>query len=480
MTNAERQTHVIRILGTNKAGEILPDIWADVERIDRMEIRTQVIQVGGVVQYQTIKLKLRWLDDPDGPNYDEKGDKNREHKIVKVCDPSLPQDKLDDPDEWIPIRSIVRMEIKFGGGNIIKHFKENNPNIDYDGRVVENRRITHWDTTIDEAAQAAFDADPTRKVYVERDGNRGYQRIEGTEDEDQYVEHQIVKKLNRQDSQQLLSTGNDQRRVLHLRNQYQIDESHPAKLEELGTGEINPPYRLDPFQNIINVQFQFKVYVIIVAQNGEYAVANPDMKSVKVIETRSNPSVVSLLGKPVTATLIECPVNAGEDFASLETTWTAVGGFPEEISAYVCPKTKEIQENWFDWYVASVNDEDNLSSHPFLLRLGKIPMGVPTTIKFKIRYEPHLLDENADNNKMVQMYPTTGTHDWAGVGLTNHTKGWVWRAYRTDKHGTEKLFKAPPEWKTDSIILFGTSVIAPGLLFGKDPPLIAADIPQTP
>src|SRR4029077_5069909 len=104
MTNAERKTHVIRILGTNKAGDVLPDIWADVERIDKMEIMTQVIQGHGGAgnQYQKVTVKLRWLDDPGRPDYDPDGDKNREHKIVKVCDPS--QTNLDNPDEWIPIR----------------------------------------------------------------------------------------------------------------------------------------------------------------------------------------------------------------------------------------------------------------------------------------------------------------------------------------------------------------------------------------
>ena len=40
---------------------------------------------------------------------------------------------------------------------------------------------------------------------------------------------------------------------LGLKNQYLIDESDPAQFDQVGPNNINPPYRLDPFQNIINV-----------------------------------------------------------------------------------------------------------------------------------------------------------------------------------------------------------------------------------
>ncbi len=44
-------------------------------------------------------------------------------------------------------------------------------------------------------------------------------------------------------------------RQTKLLNDYLIDESDPAKGEVIGVSGINPPYQLDPFQNIVNCQF---------------------------------------------------------------------------------------------------------------------------------------------------------------------------------------------------------------------------------
>ena len=46
MTNApdSRQTHVVRIVGTNKDGDVLQDIWADVERIDFAKSASQTAE----------------------------------------------------------------------------------------------------------------------------------------------------------------------------------------------------------------------------------------------------------------------------------------------------------------------------------------------------------------------------------------------------------------------------------------------------
>lgn len=252
MTNAPigRRTHVIRILGTNKAGEILQDIWADVERIDKFLITSQA--PGETVRghnWQEVTIKLRWMDDPDDPdNYAEDGNPNREHEIIKVCDPS--EEDLSDPEEWIPVPAIKRFKLsKINGMTTQKRFLGRALN---DFPVVEARRICHYDTNIDGAAQAAFNDDPERKVYVVK--GYEYTRDDDTKDEDQYVEHEIVTHIRKQDSHNLGSNGNDQERFLRLKSQYLIDESDDAQFDETGENGRNPPYRLDPFQNIINVK----------------------------------------------------------------------------------------------------------------------------------------------------------------------------------------------------------------------------------
>jgi hypothetical protein len=251
VTNAPigRRTHVIRILGTNRDGEILQDVWADVERIDKFLISSQAPGEKKGHNWQEVTIKFRWMDDPDDPdNYEEDGNPNREYEIIKVCDPT--EEDLSDPEVWVPVPAIKRFKLsKINGMTTQKRFLGK---VLDDVNVTEARRINHYDTNIDADAQAAFDADPTRKVYVVK-GSK-YTRDDDTKDEDQYVEHEIVTRINKQDSHNLESNGNDQERFLRLKNQYLIDESDEAQFNEVGEENRNPPYRLDPFQNIVNVQ----------------------------------------------------------------------------------------------------------------------------------------------------------------------------------------------------------------------------------
>jgi hypothetical protein len=245
MTNAPptRKTHVIRILGTNKNGDVLSDIWADVERID--EART-VYQTADV-NWQGSVRRLKWQDDPDSDSFAPDGPRSRKTRIVKVCSPDEPNQ--DDPSEWIPIPVIDRMRSSISDQNDVRSFVNGEGG---HARAVEARRILHYDTSIDDDAQAAFDADPTRKVYVVS-GDR-YSRKDDTKDDSQWIEHEIVTYLkNRTTGQSKTGVGDDQSKQTKLLNQYLIDESEPAKLEIVGTNGINPPWRLDPYQNIVNI-----------------------------------------------------------------------------------------------------------------------------------------------------------------------------------------------------------------------------------
>src|SRR4051812_854538 len=109
MTNAppSRKTHVTRILGTNKKKEILPNIWADVERIDESTSRDKKDGVR-----QKLKRKFKWRDDPAVPETyldpdieaDIQDQLKRKTVLVKICSPD--EKDLNDPEEWIPIRAI--------------------------------------------------------------------------------------------------------------------------------------------------------------------------------------------------------------------------------------------------------------------------------------------------------------------------------------------------------------------------------------
>jgi len=253
MTNAPetRKTHVIRILGTNKNGDVLRDIWADVERMDE---ETSVTQ-GEVSSYQGVVTRLRWMDDPDDDDFDPDGNPSRKMRIVKVCSPDEPDQS--DPEEWIPIPVIEKMRLVSGDQGIVHNFVNDAAT---SARIVEARRILHYDTNIDDKAQAAFDADPTRKVFVVS-GDQ-YTRKEDTKVAGQYLEHEIITHTkSRASGVTKTGQGDDQGRQTKLLNQYLIDESEPAKLEAVGDNGFNPPWRLDPYQNIVNVQWGGAVQV---------------------------------------------------------------------------------------------------------------------------------------------------------------------------------------------------------------------------
>ena len=125
MTNApeDRKTHVVRLTGTNRNGDVLNDIWVDVERIDQFEITTQTSlpEFNIENQWQEVQINLLWRDDPNGNNYSPEDDlssddedNGRVHEIRKICDPQNTAD-LADPDEWVPVKSIVSINMNQQG-----------------------------------------------------------------------------------------------------------------------------------------------------------------------------------------------------------------------------------------------------------------------------------------------------------------------------------------------------------------------------
>lgn len=255
MTNAPttRKTHVIRICGTNKNGDVLQDMWADVERIDVGKSTTQTRRGG----WQGHQRRHRWHDDPNADDYLPDGNPARKTRIVKVCDPS---DNVDDPSEWIPIPVIKSMKAIGYDGSINTGTQSSyHTGVDGDAapttRVVEARKISHYDTSIDGDAQAAFDADPTLRVFVVP--GEAYQKIDGTKDDSQFVDHEVVKYIkHRYNPTDFKSGGVNTGLQTKMLNQYLIDESDPADGEVIGSDGVNPPYRLDPWQNIVNVQLK--------------------------------------------------------------------------------------------------------------------------------------------------------------------------------------------------------------------------------
>ncbi|MCP1841294.1 hypothetical protein ACVIHI_005785 [Bradyrhizobium sp. USDA 4524] len=242
-----RKMHITRIFGVNKKGERLEDLWVDVERIDIAKSKTQM----STGHSQGLQRKFRWCDDPNSDDYDPDGTPSRSTEILKVCDPET-QDP-DDPDEWVPVRIIkgMRARVETGtednGGTAQDRFLASVDSELTTARTVEVRKIIHYDTNIDDAAEAAFKAGQDAFVFPREE----YQRDDSTKDKSQYIEQEVILSLKQR------GYRNDvmgQKRQTRLLNQYLIDGSETPERKVTGGSGYNPPYRLDPYQNIINVQ----------------------------------------------------------------------------------------------------------------------------------------------------------------------------------------------------------------------------------
>jgi hypothetical protein len=79
--------------------------------------------------------------------------------------------------------------------------------------------------------------------------------MKGEPDKGDYVEHEVAKKFGSQATHHWLETsGDDLRTTFLLKNDFLIDASDAAVLDKVGPDNHNPPWRLSPFQNIINCQ----------------------------------------------------------------------------------------------------------------------------------------------------------------------------------------------------------------------------------
>ncbi len=250
------------------------------------------------------------------------------------------------------------------------------------------------------------------------------------------------------------------------------------------------PFKEDFRTRIINVGWGSKVYVVISGADGAFAQALK--KGVNVLDQQSTPFGGSTAF--LTGTLLECPANAGADFALLSTITTGGSGgqgggtgstFP---TIFVYPRTAEVRALWWaytrDFFGQGNAEAGIFESAPYLWIAGSKTFS-PVTVKFKIEKVPHLIGvpPDAPFNTIVRAYPTTGVSN--GPGGNNEPAsctGYGIVGYRTEKAGTGvKYFGAShqPLWATDPVIVDDGVVEGLGLLFGRSPPLIASDIPES-
>jgi hypothetical protein len=246
-----RASHTIRIFGTNKDKEVLQDIWLDIERIDVFRITTQ--SPSG--QFQGVVRRLYWLDDPDDPAYREDGNPARSEGTLKICAPD--EEDQEDPKEWVPVRTIIEMAWnESGDANQWKARRGNRTDAENMARTVEARRCFHRDTIIDDDVEAATDANPDLKAYVVASDRYDFTDVndETKQDKTDYVEVQYVSFTLDQSSRK---EDEDKHQGLQfsLKNSHYLDFSDPAEGPVNPDHGFDPPWALDPFQAIVNVQW---------------------------------------------------------------------------------------------------------------------------------------------------------------------------------------------------------------------------------
>lgn len=230
----ERKAHVIRIKGREKGSDDeLEDVWVDVRRVDEITIDDR-----GDGQVKVISLA--WDDGyVDGATPDEE----RKTTELKLTDPENPPDDPDDPDIWIPLKVIDQATVTDSDQKIILVFNNEVMDGQDTTRKVTARRVTFAETNVDPLD------DPVNAEEYERD--------ESTKDEDQYLDVEVISEYRYDDADQVVVTEFD------TENDELINS-----FEETPGDRPQPPVRLDPFQDVVNVQWQVPLQVVFSWQSG--------------------------------------------------------------------------------------------------------------------------------------------------------------------------------------------------------------------
>jgi hypothetical protein len=238
-----RKSHVTRILGKSKnpdGGDPIdePDVYLDIERME-----TVVATQGQGPGWQQTIHGLKWFDDPN----DEQGGKGnpaRDTTILKICPPD---DNPDDPALWVPVPVTDKWWAREGDQGKRYLHQNTDENV---ARSITVLRITHKDTNQDDNHDfTGEDRNPPQGGVIASDQ---YERLDGTEDKDDYVEQEFITDYQTRTGGDHFGMGNDQTLKFRLDNDF-LKEAFDAT--DTSSPPINPPWRLDPFQNIVNVQF---------------------------------------------------------------------------------------------------------------------------------------------------------------------------------------------------------------------------------
>lgn len=244
----ERKTHIFRVIGKTEEGDD-PDSWLDLERFDEIEIKE-----GSGQDFQRTRVKLEWYSDSSG----QEPNPARKTKTLKVIPPE--EDK-ENPSLWfeVEINSLIAV---MDDDQLIKiRFDNSEENT---ARKIKVRRVPHYDTpAIDEAY-------PDGGIIPRAE----YEKDRDTKDAQQYLDVEFIRRWNFTGYKESAIAGATERKFDH-HQRWRIDYNNDALIAQFdepetayGEGEINPPWRLDPLQNIINVQYETPPALLISLSSG--------------------------------------------------------------------------------------------------------------------------------------------------------------------------------------------------------------------
>lgn len=442
---AERKAHVVRLKGRQRGSSTpLDDVFIDMRRSDEIVL---IDRGNGQKRSQLIKWDDGFGDPPNDPD--------RRQTIIKVTDPQSPPDDPNDPDIYVPVPVVDQLSVYDADQKIILSFRNKRDEDRPTTRQIRVTRVTHAET----------DGDLGNPVDAS-----SYRRQSDTEDKGQYVDAEVIENFSYQDA--------DQRH----NDAHAVDDDELLQLFSAPSGEKKAPIRLDPFQNIVNVSWSPKIYVVVIT-NTSGASAVPLVDRVKLLDSDS--FIPDGSETSVTGVLLEASANAGDDVIGLNISVAPDpdAGISPFYEVFLLPHTQTIRDSWFSTYVEGRFETGAFSQDGSTYLWWLTTFLAFGAVKLSMKYAPHLRPPVPDGsrNNIAQLWPSmesTAMATSSGHGGDPNTvtvSGYSIESYRTDAKGTGRVYNGRVgEWIASVI---GSSTLSGdfdmGIPFGSKPPLLS-------
>lgn len=296
MVETQRLVHYKRCRGRNADGSENFNVWIDVERIDDFST-----EAGRGATF--VRLHTHFKRNHDGQAEDEPlpANSTRGTTILKLRETS-------GSDAYVPLRRIETVDMDLGGQRIRVHLENDpDPSLPPLRRIEVARRVYHWDTPYDD------------DVVGTLQGIFPYERTPGTKDPDQYIDVWVTLS----NASEIYRGKDFQRLYLHL-----VQDPILAFSEPLPDNVPidNHLLRLDPYQNIVNVQWHTPGEPFVEISFSLRRTLTGDSQDIAAC----NPATISVGGQTAWDTLIEFDAVIGPLDANIEVSGSL--SFPTSVS----------------------------------------------------------------------------------------------------------------------------------------------------